>query len=89
MSYEMLAAMLESKQSEANHMLTIHQGEERNGRIKYSDDVDCLSCETMRYTLRVFPCFTDVMAEAHRMESRGFTVCVDTFDYFYETPEAN
>ena len=68
-------------------MLTIYQGEQRNGRVKFTTDRDCLAPDIIRFTQRVFPSLQDVKTEAAKLEDRGFRVCIDTEECFYETPE--
>jgi len=65
-------------------MITIFQGEQRNGRMKYTTDRDCLAPNVIRVTERVFPSMDAVMLEARSLELRGWKVCVDTEDTFYE-----
>jgi hypothetical protein len=67
-------------------MITIFQGEQRNGRMKYTTDRDCLAPDVIRVTERVFPSMQDVKTVAAKLEDRGFRVCIDTEDCFYETP---
>jgi hypothetical protein len=66
-------------------MLTIFVGEQRNGRIKLTSDRDCLAPDIIRFSERVFVDLDHVKASASALEDRGFHVCVDTADYFYET----
>jgi hypothetical protein len=66
-------------------MLTIHQGEQKNGRIKLTTDKDCLPPDVFRYSLRVFASMEEVKTAAAKFEDRGFRVCIDTEDCFYET----
>ena len=68
-------------------MITIYQGEQRNGRIKLTSDKDCLSPDIIRFTERVFVNMEQVKTTAAQFENRGFRVCIDTEDCFYETPE--
>jgi len=67
-------------------MLRLFQGEQRNGRIKLTDDKDCLAPDIIRFTERVFPTMEEVKTAAAQFENRGFRVCIDTDDCFYETP---
>jgi hypothetical protein len=66
-------------------MLTIYQGEQRNGRIKFTTDRDCLAPDLIRFEIRYFPCLTDLQSTAMQLEARGFRVCIDTEELFYET----
>lgn len=68
-------------------MITIFQGEQRNGRVKFTTDRDCLAPDIIRFSERVLPDLAAVYAEAKALELRGFTVCIDTEKLFYETPE--
>lgn len=65
-------------------MITIYQAEQKNGRIKLADDLDCLPPDAMRIEKRVFVDLDHIKAVTASLEDRGFTVCVDTSDYFYE-----
>jgi len=67
-------------------MLTIYQGEQRNGRVKLTTNRDCLAPDTIR-TERVFVDMQAVKTAAAQLEDRGFRVCIDTEDEFYVTPE--
>ena len=67
-------------------MITLFEGEERNGRIKLTDDRDCLSPEIIRLAMRMFSSKREVMDHVRAMERRHFCVCLDTSDMFYETP---
>lgn len=67
-------------------MITLYCGEQRNGRVKFTSDRDCLSPDVIRFSERVFPSMADVKTAAARLEDRGFRVCIDTDDCFYETP---
>jgi hypothetical protein len=66
-------------------MITLYIGEQRNGRIKFTSDKDCLAPDIIRFTERVFPTMQDVKTAAAQFENRGFRVCIDTDDCFYET----
>ena len=68
-------------------MITLFVGEQRNGRIKFTSDRDCLAPDIIRFSERVFPSMEDVKTSAAKLEDRGFRVCIDTEDEFYETPE--
>jgi hypothetical protein len=68
-------------------MLTVFQGESRDGFMKYTTDRDCLSPQIIRFTERTFASLDEVIREAIRLELSGWHVCVDTLDYFYETEE--
>ena len=70
---------------EGNTMISIYQSEQRNGRIKFSDDVDTLPPDAIRVQSRVFPNMQEVKTLAASFEDRGFTVCIDTYDCEYET----
>jgi hypothetical protein len=67
-------------------MLTIFVGEQRNGRIKLTTDRDTLSPDVIRFSERVFPSMQEVKTAAAKLEDRGFRVCIDADDCFYETP---
>ena len=69
-------------------MLTIFVGEQRNGRVKFTSDRDCLAADVIRVSQRVFPSLEDVKTAAAKLEDRGFRVCIDTEECFYETPKA-
>jgi hypothetical protein len=58
-------------------MIEYHVGEHRNGRIKFTTDVDCLSPDILRYSKQVFPDRKAVMDQAYILAGRGFSVCVD------------
>jgi hypothetical protein len=66
-------------------VLTIFIGESRNGRVKLTSDRDCLPPDIIRFSERVFPTMQDVKTAAAKLEDRGFHVCIDTEDCFYET----
>ena len=68
-------------------MITIFEGEQRGGRTKFTTDRDCLAPDIIRFQVRVFPSMEDVKTAAAKLEDRGFRVCIDTDDCFYETPE--
>lgn len=68
-------------------MLTIFMGEQRGGRTKFTSDRDCLAPNIIRFEERVFPNMEAVKTVAAMLENRGFRVCIDTDDCFYETPE--
>jgi len=68
-------------------MITIYVGEERDGRTKFTTDRDCLSPQIIRFDERVFPNLEAVKTAAAKLEDRGFAVCIDTEDCFYETPD--
>jgi hypothetical protein len=58
-------------------MITYHVGESRNGRIKFTTDVDCLSPDIIRYSTQVFPDRNAVLDQAGILVTRGFDVCID------------
>ena len=76
-------------------MLNIYQGEQRDGRMKFTSDVDCLPADIIRMETRVFDSLDSLIREALRLELSGWTVCVDVqgftdecgnlCEYFYET----
>lgn len=66
-------------------MLTIFVGEQREGRIKFTTDRDCLSPDIIRFDERIFVDLEQVKDSAKAFEARGYKVCIDTLDYFYET----
>jgi hypothetical protein len=66
-------------------MLRIFQGEQRNGRVKFTTDRDCLAPDIIRLTERVFPNMEELKTAAAKWEDRGFRVCIDTEECFYET----
>jgi len=68
-------------------MVTLFVGEHRNGRVKFTSDRDCLSPDIIRFSERVFVDMEQVKTSAAKLEDRGFRVCIDTEDCFYETPE--
>jgi hypothetical protein len=68
-------------------MITLYCGEQRNGRVKFTSDRDCLAPDVVRVSERVFPSMEDVKTAAAKLEDRGFRVCIDTGECFYETPE--
>jgi len=67
-------------------VITVYIGEQRGGRVKLTTDRDCLSPDIIRFSERVFANEEDVIRSAKALESRGFRVCVDTLETFYETP---
>lgn len=74
------------RNSMRKNMLTIYVGEERGGRFKFTTDKDTLSPQIIRFSERVFPNMEAVKTEAAKLEDRGFKVCIDTQDCFYESP---
>jgi hypothetical protein len=66
-------------------MIIIFTGEHRNGRMKFTTDRDCLSPDIIRFGERYFPDMQAMIDAAMAYEKRGFNVCIDTEDYFYET----
>ena len=66
-------------------MITVFVGEERNGRMKFTSDRDCLSPQVIRFSERVFADLADLKTSVKALEARGFAICVDTEKYFYET----
>ena len=67
-------------------MITIYVGQ-RGGRIKLTSDKDCLAPDVIRVTGRTFVNMEQVKTAAAGYENRGFRVCIDTEDCFYETPD--
>lgn len=80
MSYDAMKAY-----AECSSMLTVYQAEQGQGRIKFSDELDCLPANAMRVEKRVFVDMDHLKATVASLEDRGFTVCVDLGEYFYET----
>jgi hypothetical protein len=68
-------------------MLTMFVGECRGGYVKITSDRDCLPPEIIRFDKRVFVDMEHVKTSVAKLEGRGFRVCVDTLEYFYETLE--
>lgn len=68
-------------------MITVYTGEQRNGRMKYTSDRDCLSPDITRFNVRYFPSDAEVFEEALKLERRGWRVCIDLGgnSRFYET----
>jgi hypothetical protein len=66
-------------------VITLFEGEQRNGRIKLTDDRDCLAPDIIRLALRAFATKRDIMDAVRALETRHFCVCLDTADMFYET----
>lgn len=66
-------------------MLTIFVGEQRNGRVKFTTDRDCLAPDIIRFSTYVVPDLDALMGYAKAFEKRGFKVCVDTEETFYES----
>jgi hypothetical protein len=64
-------------QVQENKMLTYYYAEQRNGRIKFSTDVDCLAADVIRCSKQVFPDRRAVLEQAQMLALRGFQVCVD------------
>jgi len=58
-------------------MVTYHIGEQRNGRIKFSTDVDCIGSDVIRYSTQVFPDRHAALQQARMYALRGFEVCLD------------
>ena len=65
--------------------MTIYIGEQRNGRIKFTDDKDCLAPDIIRFEERTFVDNYDLTSAAFAYERRGFQVCIDTAFVSYET----
>ena len=58
-------------------MTTYFMAEQKNGRIKFSTDVDCLGSDVIRVSKHVFPDRAAVLEQARLLVNRGFSVCVD------------
>ena len=66
--------------------LVIHIGYQRClNRYKLTTDVDCLSPDISDYTVRGATDYQQLMSCAKALEAKGYSVCVDTGDLFYET----
>ena len=66
-------------------MITVYEGEQAKGRIKFTTDRDCLPADAIRVSVRYFPSIDAVYEEALMLERRGFNVCIDTEEGLYET----
>ena len=58
-------------------MQTIYIAETR-GRIKMSDDRDCLPADAIRVEARIFPNDAEIFRCGFAYQKRGFEVCIDT-----------
>jgi hypothetical protein len=58
-------------------MTTIYVAETK-GRIKMSDDLDCLPADAIRIETRVFPTDAAIFRAGIAYQKRGFDVCIDT-----------
>lgn len=58
-------------------MTTIYVAETK-GRIKMSDDLDCLPADAIRIETRIFPTNADIFRAGIAYQKRGFDVCIDT-----------
>jgi len=58
-------------------MQTIYIAETK-GRIKMSDDLDCLPADAIRIETRCFPNDAEVFRAGFAYQRRGFDVCIDT-----------
>jgi hypothetical protein len=65
--------------------MKIYVGEQRDGRIKFTDDKDCLSPDIIRFEEREFVDNYHLSSTAFAYERRGFQVCIDTQFVSYET----
>jgi hypothetical protein len=72
-------------------MISVYVGESRGGHIKLTTDKDCLSPDIIRFDERLVPEGVEfiqrLLACKDAYERRGFTVCIDTMELFYETPD--
>jgi len=58
-------------------MQTIYVAE-THGRIKMSDDLDCLPADAIRIETRIFASDADIFRAGFTYQKRGFDVCIDT-----------
>lgn len=58
-------------------MQTIYVAES-NGRIKMTDDRDCLPADAKRIETRYFVSNADIFRAGFAYQKRGFEVCIDT-----------
>lgn len=58
-------------------MTTIYIAETK-GRIKMSDDLDCLPADAIRIETRIFPTNADIFRAGITYQKSGFDVCIDT-----------
>jgi len=66
-------------------MLKIYKGEQRGGRIKFTSDRDCLPPDAIRVETSYYHNLEGLQNVAKIYERRGFVVCIDTEELFYET----
>lgn len=74
------AASKSAESSESSELVMFHCyiGEERNGRVTFTTDKDCLSPDIIRFDERVFASERDMLESANAFRNRGYVVSVNT-----------
>ena len=69
-----------------NTKIFLHVGYNKNSKyVKMTSDKDCLPADISLYRTAEFENMDDLKNKVKLMEDLGYTVCVDTEYYFYET----
>jgi hypothetical protein len=65
-------------------VITVYASEQRDGRIKITDDRDCLPADAIRTATHVFPDMDSILASAEMYWHRGFQVSIDVNGHVVE-----
>lgn len=81
-----MSNLISSTYAAQNNKIILHVGYNVNTKYcKMSSDKDCLPADITNYRLAQFDNMDDLQCKVAIIEKMGYTVCIDTEYYFYET----